>query len=341
MLAAGVGEVSRGIVVVQLDVGDQPGARVHSLDQVVGKQRVFGEAPPRRALEGVDVVDPLAGVAPLRVQVLVHVGHGHRVRVHPRVAGVDGRETRTIRARQRDPDARLQDPVSLHDPAESWIVDGAVQRVGHRPHQEVRRVAGEDGVGVQGDHVARLAQQLHVSHHRHEGVGGAAAQKAVELRELAALALPPHPDPLPGVPEARPVKQVEDLVRAAREAPVQIVDPLPGRLGDGLVLRRRFGGRVDQVAEQSELQVTVPVREKLDFQVLERLADGGHTRQQRRHHHHGAQVRGDPAFAQVELGEDAGREKPGEELLDDTDRDVVGRDQRDQQRGEQAGRRSG
>jgi hypothetical protein len=117
VLAARVGEVARRIVVVDLDVGRQPGPRVVPLDQVVREQGVLGEAPVRRPLEGIDVVDPLPGEASLAVEVLVDVGHRRRVGVDSRMPGMDRREVRAVRARQRDADPRLEDPVAADDPA--------------------------------------------------------------------------------------------------------------------------------------------------------------------------------------------------------------------------------
>jgi hypothetical protein len=45
-----------------------------ALEQVVAEQRALGHAPGERRLEGVDVVDALAGVGPFAEQILVHVG---------------------------------------------------------------------------------------------------------------------------------------------------------------------------------------------------------------------------------------------------------------------------
>ena len=80
MLARGKGEVVRRVVVDQLDVGDEPGARVEALEQVVAEQRVLRHAAGERGLERIDVVDPLADVAALVKQVLIDVGHGGGVR---------------------------------------------------------------------------------------------------------------------------------------------------------------------------------------------------------------------------------------------------------------------
>ena len=74
-------EVVRRELVEQLDVGHQAGAGEDALEQVVAEQRVLGHPVGQRRLEGVDVVDPLAGEAALAEQVLVDVGDRGRVRV--------------------------------------------------------------------------------------------------------------------------------------------------------------------------------------------------------------------------------------------------------------------
>ena len=58
--AAHVRAVAGGIVLVQLHVAQQPGARVAAFEQIVAQDPVLGEASPERPLERIDVVDPLA-----------------------------------------------------------------------------------------------------------------------------------------------------------------------------------------------------------------------------------------------------------------------------------------
>ena len=73
-----------------------------------------GNRPRVALLKGVDIVDPLAGEASFTVQVLVDVGDRGRVRVHAGMPGVDRRETGAIRAPERDPDPRLENPVAAN-----------------------------------------------------------------------------------------------------------------------------------------------------------------------------------------------------------------------------------
>ena len=106
-LAIGVRQDAGGEVVHELEVGDQRGARVQALEQVVRQHRVLGHAPRERGAEGVHVVQAFAGVDPLVEQVLVHIRDRGGIRVDPRVAGVDPREARACGASHGHAHARL------------------------------------------------------------------------------------------------------------------------------------------------------------------------------------------------------------------------------------------
>ncbi len=247
MFPTGVGEVAGRIVVVDQDVGRERRAGEAAFDQVVRQQRVLGEPALSGVLKGVDVVDPLPGEAPLAVEVLVHVRHRGGVRIDARVTRLDRREARPVRARQRDPHPRLQDAVAGDDPAQHGVVDRAVERMGQRTHQERGGVRREHRVGVEGDDVAHPADRVHVAHHRAESAGGAAPEKVVEVGQLAALPLPPHPDALPRVPAPGPVEQVERVLGAAAVALIERADPGDARLEDRGVALAGLGSGIGEV----------------------------------------------------------------------------------------------
>ena len=116
-----MGEDARGVVVDDLDVGDERRARVEPLEEVVRQERVLGHAPLERGHERVHVVEPLAGEDPLAEEVLVGVGDRGRVGVDAGVPGVEPREERARGARHGHAHARLQDPVALGDAAEPRV----------------------------------------------------------------------------------------------------------------------------------------------------------------------------------------------------------------------------
>ena len=129
VLAAGVGQHAGGVVVHHLHVGDQAGAGVEPLEEIVGEEHVVRDPPVERRHEGVHVVEPLAGEAPLAEEVLVDVGHGGGVGVDAGVAGVEAREAGAGGAGGGDAHARLEDAVALGDPARGRIEARAVERV--------------------------------------------------------------------------------------------------------------------------------------------------------------------------------------------------------------------
>ncbi len=82
----------RGVVVDDLDVGDEAGAAVGALDEVVGEQGVAGEAAVEDFVEGVDLEDAFACEDALAEEVLIDVGDGAGVDIVAGLAGVKGGE---------------------------------------------------------------------------------------------------------------------------------------------------------------------------------------------------------------------------------------------------------
>ena len=121
VLAPRVGEHARRVLVDQLDVRDERDARVQALEQVVRQQRVLRHGVFERRGERVDVVEALAGEDAFAEQILVGVGDRGRVGIDAGVPGVEPREQRAGRARERDADARLEDAVALGDAADRRI----------------------------------------------------------------------------------------------------------------------------------------------------------------------------------------------------------------------------
>ena len=331
MLAAGEREVAGRVVVVDDHIGGEARTRVVPLDQVVRQQRVLGEAAVRRALEGLDVVDALSGEAALAVEVLVHVGDGGRIGVDARVSGMDGREDRPVRARQRHADARLQDPVAPDDAAENGVVHGAVERVRQGADQQRRRVGREHRVGIEGDDVADAPHRRHIPLEDAERLARAGEHEPVELGELAPLPLPPHPHALVRIPAARPMEEVERVLGVGGVPRVEGPHTLDRGGRDGLVVRAGLGGRVGEIAQHREVEVGLAVGQELDLEVLQRLAHGVDAAEEGGDHHRGAELGRDAVLVQVELRQRARREEGGDQLIHDVDGDVVGRDQAQEQ----------
>ena len=155
---------------------------------------------------------------------------------------------------------------------------------------------------------------------------GRAAQQPVELRELAALALPSHPSPLAGVPAAIAMKEEE----AARPVPlVELVDPpLRGVEQRGFPFERRPIG-VRMVAEQREVEVRVAVGQEAHFQVVEQAEQPRLGVDDRGNGHDGPVFRGD-AVAHGELRQLARRHQRGDDQVEHADDELADREQHDE-----------
>ena len=129
VLARRKGEVASWIVVDEVDIGHEPGARVKALEEIVAEQRVLGHAPGERGIERVHVIDAFADVAALVKHVLIEVRHGGRVRIHADVPGEHPREHRPVGAHDADADARLQHAVAFGHALKPGIESGPVQRM--------------------------------------------------------------------------------------------------------------------------------------------------------------------------------------------------------------------
>jgi hypothetical protein len=150
----------------ELDVAQQSGARDVSLEQVVAQDPVLGKTSVQRLLEGVDVVNSLADERALVEQVLVDVGNRACVGVDPRLTTVQSRVPGSSRPGQARADARLQDSVAADDELAVGIELRPVQRMRHRADELPGRLAGQFGVRVERDDVARPGERGDVAHHK-------------------------------------------------------------------------------------------------------------------------------------------------------------------------------
>ena len=334
VLAAGVGVVAGREVVEQLDVAHEPAAGVVPLDQVVAEDLVLGERPAGGRLEGVEVVDPLAGEAAGLEEIHVDVGDGRRVRVDPRRAGQDARESRPRRPRQVDAHPRLEDAEPLDDPPLLRVEHRQIQRMRQRADEPTSRVADQHRVGVERDdepgprHLREVAADDRVARILRP------LEQAVELRELPALPLPAHPDPLAGVPEPLPVEQ-EELVRPPRGVSlVERLDAVERGADVALVLGPVLLLRVGEVGQQGEPEHRVGVGQEVNLQPLEERRGALGADEHARHDDERRAVLRDPV-AEVELRQDARGEREREEVVEDAQGDLRRRQQerhRDQPR---------
>ena len=301
MATADLDRICGRVVLEQQHVADEAGARVGPLEEVVAEDEVLGQLAGERALKGVDVVDPLADERALVEHILVDVRHGARVGVDARFAGEQTREAGAAGARHGGGDPRLQDRVALDDPTERVVEARTIERMGHGGRELARRVARQLGVAVQDDHIADAAQAPDVADDRGEGAE-LAAQRSVEVLELAALALPAHPHALARVPQPGAMQQKKRRGPPGREvAGVERQDTLAGAPQQRDVGVHVLAWRVAEVGQQREKEVGIAVGEVTDLERIEQRVDLGDVDQQRGHGDHRALVRRDTG-REVEAG---------------------------------------
>ncbi len=269
VLPPGVCQHARGVVIDDLDIGDQCRAGVEPLEQVVRQQRVLRHAVVERGHERVHVEEPLAGVDALVEEVLIHVRDSRGIRIDPGVPGVDAREARPGRAGARDAHTRLQDAVALGDASLGPVEHGPVQRMPDDADQFLGCVPGQAGVGVEREAVAHARQHLQLADLHQERRLRVAPQQPGELLDLAALAFPAHPDPLARIPAPLAVKEEEPIGVPVAEARVEPHDAVARRVDDRVVVRQVLRVGVEEVADDREVEPGVQVAERQDLEVLD------------------------------------------------------------------------
>ena len=295
MLACGGHVVAGGKLLDHLDIGREPRAGEHALEEIVAQHRAVGDAALQRRFEGIDVVDALSGVRALAEQVLIDVGHRGRVGVDAVVARKDALEQRAFGTdRQRGRDARLQHAVALGDAMLERIEARPVERMRHLADQARDRVPGQSCIRIEGDHVAHVGGQRSAADFEKRRLARA-AQEMIELMQLAALAFPADPPSLRLVPAAAAMEQEEASgARDAGIARVELGDAVGGRGQQVGILRRRLGHRVGPVGQQREVDLPRRIGKVMNLEPPDLLVDRGAGRQQDRDSDHGARFRRHP-----------------------------------------------
>ena len=314
---------ARRVVVHELDVRYQRDACVQPFEKVVRQERVLRYRILERGYERVHVVEPLAGEDPFGKEILIGVGHRGRIRVHARVARIEAGEERTGRAHERDADARLQDAVAFSNAAGARIERGPAERVDDDADQLAGDPARQPGVAVERDAVLDVRQDRQIADRYGEARVGGATQEPVELLDLAALALPPHPQPFAGVPLPQAMKQEEPVSAIGGVPGVERGDAGASRLEDLGVLRLRLGGGVGKVAEEREVDPRVEVAERLHFEVRDELLDPGDAVEQRRHDDHRPRRR--RHVVELDARQPARRDQYPDQALQQMDHQLAGR----------------
>ena len=204
-------------------------------------------------------------------------------------------EQRSLAAdRQRGGDTRLHHAIAFHHPPGGGVETGAIERVGHLPDQAADGVGRHPIVGVEGEHIADASGNSGSSSaDRQEGRIGGAAREPVQFMQLAALALPAQPSPLPLIPHPAAMEQHEPLSALPRLiSAIEVRHPFADGGEQRFVALGPFGLGIDPIGEQSEIDLASRIGQMMDLNALDLLLDRVERAQQRRHGHDDPQRHG-------------------------------------------------
>ena len=313
--------MDRRIVLDEEHVAHQTGPRVRTFEQVVAEDLVLRQPIVECALKRIDVVDALSDERALLEHVLIDVGDRTRVWIDAGLAAKPASEPRARDARHTDADARLQDRVTRGHATRALVVTRAVERVPEGRRQHPRRIARQLGIAVERDHVLHRCQALDGTDDGREP-SQLAAQRRVELLELAALALPPHPHALARIPAPRAMEQEESLPVRGRVLDAERFDRRHRACKQGRIPGRGLGRRIAEVRDQRERQVAIAVREEPHLERLDQVIDLLCAADQGRDRHHRAMRVGDPR-REVETREQARMDQERGSPLHDSHRELT------------------
>ena len=160
MLARHLHVVADRKVLDEFHVGRKPAARKRAFQQIVAEHLVLADAPSQHRLEGIDVIEPLAGEGAFAEKVLIDVGDREDVGIEAAVDGEYPLEGGSLLAgRQRRRHARLQDAVARCHRRRRGIDDGLVRRMRHLADELRDRIPGQPRVGIERHDIFEAVRQ--------------------------------------------------------------------------------------------------------------------------------------------------------------------------------------
>ncbi len=127
-----------------------------TLDQVMTQNPVFGKTTAQNFFKRIDIIDALADKRAFREDILINIGNHARIRVDPRLASPQARIPGLSRAGQAFGQPGLQDAVAGVNDFLRFVKTGTVQRMGHRPDEFFRGIAGQLRIRIQGNDVLHI-----------------------------------------------------------------------------------------------------------------------------------------------------------------------------------------
>ena len=309
----------------QIDIGHQGRPGIAAFQQVVTENEIFRKTPIDGLPKGVHIVDALADERPLAENILVDVRHLAGVGIDARLAHEQLGESGLAGTGQADRSARLQNRIAFDNAPFTGIVNRSIEGMGQVADQGAGRIAGQLGIGIEGDDVPDRPEKGRIADDLRESVLRPTPEPGIELLQLAALALIAHPHPLHRIPQPGPVKQIEDARAILPVGFIEGLDCGPRIREQGLVLRQRLLGGIAKIGQQGKKQVGIAVAEIADFQGFEQIVDILRTGQQGGHNHHGAMALGDP-LGKIETWQCPRWQGEGDQQIDQRNGQGRGRD---------------
>ena len=242
-----------GVAVIEGDVAGHGASRQLAFQQVVAKHTAGQHGALGRVQKGRGVDDALAHKRAAPVEVLRQIGGEGVIGVRAAASAQQQRQSAAHRM-SGDLHARLQHAHPAHAPLQLLPLLQGMQHAAHQPKRAARR---QNGVAVEGDHVAVLSLE---AFQRQRGIGegilhGPPVDEFEQRFQAAALALAAH---------------VEVVAGGKDPFALQVKKRMAGVLAQGAHGRRR-GGHDIAVAGQGAGEAVLKVAQKQKVQVRIRV----------------------------------------------------------------------
>src|SRR5581483_1889691 len=148
------------IILVELYITQQAGARIAAFYQVVAENAVFRKTSAQCPLEGIHVIDSLTNKRTFAESILIYVRHSACVRINAYFSAPEPRIMGMTCAGQAGGNTWLQDAVAVDRTLPGSVINGLVQRMRHRANKLPNRVARQLGVGIESNDVPYTLQNF-------------------------------------------------------------------------------------------------------------------------------------------------------------------------------------
>src|SRR6185312_595528 len=167
----------------------------------------------------------------------------------------------------------LENSISFADDAKFGVDDGAVERMRNCTNKSGGCARRKLRIRVERDNVTHGAQRIEIADLDGEGIE-AALQIFVQVEELAALALPSHPNPLARVEDAMAMKKKKGAVLRIMVASIELSNEAARQINERVrIIFMRPCNRVRQIRKQCEVEIAVGIREESNLKIFDKFTN--------------------------------------------------------------------